>query len=265
MLLNEFLGYRLGVDIEEKYNFPVIKEVLENKDKYPAIYCYIAEGVDYDDNDEVIEKEYDFGFFDCDDIDCAGAVEGLELNKAFNRVVLRDLVDKKIKLRSVSFGVDYLMNPSIGCVQDPCLNYRAISYITIIASEKTIGMEVFNHKIIDGERFGHLSTECVTKTYYEYNEELLKEAENRFTMSTIEHFVEQRFESKDLENLETEINGQKCYQFDCYCFRVGKNFIKFYTTERGFDPLGGFRMLVADSLTKEQKQNEIVQKMGIVY
>ena len=31
MLLNEFLGFRLGVSFEEKYNFLVIKEVLENK------------------------------------------------------------------------------------------------------------------------------------------------------------------------------------------------------------------------------------------
>ena len=265
MLLNDFLGFRLGVDVEKKYNFPVIKEVLENSTKYPAIYTYISEGVDYDVNDKVIKKDYDFGFFDCDDIDCAGAVEALELNKAFNRVILRDVIKKKIKVKSMSFGVDYLMSPSISGVQDPYLNYRAISFITVTPTYKTIGMEVFNHKIIDGERYGHLSREETSKTYYEYNDEIFKDIEERIKIEAIDDYVEQSFDSKELERRETEINGQKCYSFDCYCFEIGNNYIKFYTTERGFEPLGGFRMLVVETLTDEQRENDIVKKMGLIY
>jgi len=263
MLLNEFLGFRLGLSFEKKYNFLVIKEVLENKDKYPIIYPYISEGVDYDDNDKVIKKAYDFGFFDCDDIDCAGADEALELNRAFNRVVLRDLVNKKLKVKSFSFGVDYLMNPSITGVQDPYLNYRAITYITITPSEKTIGMEIFNHNIVDGQRYGHLSSEYSGTTYYEDNRKVLEKVENEFIQNRIEDFVVQRFETNDLVNLETEIKGVKCYIHDVYCFRIGDNYLKFYTTERGFDPLGVFRMIAEQSLTDEQKKNDIPKQMGL--
>ena len=124
---------------------------------------------------------------------------------------------------------------------------------------------MFNHNIVDGQGYDHVSCEYNGITYYEYNKNILEKVEDEFDANRIDDFVEQRFESKDLENLETEINGVKCYLFDNYCFRIGKNYLKFYTTERGFDPLGVFRIIAEQSLTDEQKKNEIVKKLGIVY
>ena len=155
------------------------------------------------------------------------------------------------------------MSPSITGVQDPYLNYRAITYITITPSEKTIGMEIFNHNIVNRQRYGHLACEYSGTTYYEDNRKVLEEVESRFIPQTIEDYVIQRFETNDLVNLETEIKGVKCYIHDSYSFRIGDNYLKFYTTERGFDPLGVFRMISERSLTDEQKKNDIPKQMGL--
>ena len=83
MYLNEFLNFKLDVDLDGKYNVMVIKEILNNKDKYPRIYDIIENEVSYNDNDEYTGEDLDSGFFDCDDIDCAGYDDTMELYNAF--------------------------------------------------------------------------------------------------------------------------------------------------------------------------------------
>lgn len=91
MKLNNYLEFSLGVNFENKYNAMAVSEILNNKEKYPSIYLYIEDMVEYDDNGQIEEIRSKSCHFTCEDPEFVPRFEeAIELYKAFMRVLWKD-------------------------------------------------------------------------------------------------------------------------------------------------------------------------------
>ncbi|MBP5407510.1 MAG: hypothetical protein J6Y42_00030, partial [Bacilli bacterium] len=207
MYLNHFIGFKLEQEFEDKYNLKVIQEVLDNKDKYPRIYPYIENEVEFDDNDKLIKKKYNFEYFEADDPEgCADYLDTMELYKAFVNVLLKDIRHKNIKIKSCTFGVDFLISPSVECIINPRLNYTGTSYVTVRENSKTFVKEIYEPNIIDGELYGNISCEAQINEYYEDNEALLEKLkENLFIIYDSNDLFTPHFKNEVLQNLKVKL------------------------------------------------------------
>lgn len=261
MYLNEFLNFKLGVAFDDMYNIMVIKEVLNNKDRYPSIYQIIENEIDYNDNDEIIEKDYYSSYFDCDDEDCAGYNDTIELYSAFLNVLLKDIKDKKIRVRSVSFGVDYLRYPSVTCIINQYLNYSGMEFISLNSTNTNIYKEIFVPNLVNGEFYGHRYTEATIKTFFDDNNEVLNKIKeglnNLIGISFNDYFKDEDIKNNKVD-LGNDIYGYKC---DSYEIAIGDNLIKLYSTKRSEDKYSFIREEILKSLTSEERSLEEVARI----
>ena len=143
------------------------------------------------------------------------------------------------------------------CIINPRLNYTGTSYVTVRENSKTFVKEIYEPNIIDGELYGNISCEAQINEYYEDNEALLEKLkENLFMIYDSNDLFTPHFKNEVLKNLKVKLKDDIYgYIHDFYAFQIGKNYFKFYTTERGFDPFGMIRMPIEDALSA--KQNEL--------
>ena len=261
MLLNEFLEFKLGVVFEDKYNELAILEILNHQEKYPLIIDEIESLVNYDVNGEISNMNIESAYFQCDDLEMvAGFEEMMSLYKAFIVAFWKDNRGKKYSLKSISFALNFLRVPTIEAILYPYLSYSGLSYITITPNEKEFVKKVFVPQIIEAEHIGHESIQTSSELFYTDNKKILKSIKNRIDeISDIEDLFKARFCDEELWRHHLEIEaGVTGYAYDSFELVFDKNIIKFYATERGFDPLSLFRLPILDSLTETEKKLEVV-------
>ena len=264
MLLNEFLAFKIRAIFDDEYNFLVVKEVLDNKDEYPLIYLDIADFVDYDDNDVVIEKEYDFPTFECDDPEsCAGVSETLELNKAFVRAFFKNVKDKDFNIAKATFSAGYLRYNSIGSLINPYFNYSGCKSIVIRRDKVDVVNTVFIPRFYKGQFLGHLGEEEQVVSYYRTNNIKLNEVkEELLRLSKENELFNVKFNNELLGSNCTEIKeGIKGFPCDAFEFVISNNYIRFYATERGKDIYSNLRKIFFDALLFNQKDLDVVKEM----
>lgn len=256
MKLNEYLQTILDVSFEDKYNSLAIKEVLDNESEYPNLYPIFKElkdDLDYEGKE--ISDDYDSSYFELDDIDfVASYEEAYELNKAMTIALLNDVKNKNFKLSSIKFGVGYLKSPNKNCIFHPYLSYRGFKDI-VVYKHKT---SCFSYKVVNE----HHSNKTTNTDYFKDNEFVLRDTRDYLKrINNYHELYEQRFSSEDLLNNEVSLDGNKTYGFDYYGVSINNNYIQFFTTERGFEPLGAiFRNAIVDSLT-EEKDDPVVKEI----
>ncbi|MFA6843919.1 MAG: hypothetical protein WCR33_05930, partial [Bacilli bacterium] len=124
MELNEYLDFILGVYFESKYVTMAILEILNNKKKYPSIYLYIEDMVEYDDNGQIAEIRLKSTYFICEDPEFLPTLgEAMELYKAFMRVFWKDLQNKKHQLTNIIYAFNILRQPTLESALYPYVNY----------------------------------------------------------------------------------------------------------------------------------------------
>lgn len=256
MKLNEFLNFRLGVVFEDAYNVKAAAEVLSNKEKYPLTAEFIEEGVDY--------ETCDSGWFDCDDVEsCAGFDETMELYRAFVCAWYRDCRDRPVDLRSVSFGVIYLNCPSVEGIMNPGSNYSGRFCVQL--SPRTTGLkkEIFVPCVKEEPYLGAVSKETTLTKYPAKNAGRLKLlAEQFMQMRDGGDFFANNFTSGALKKGRTVLdNGVESYPVDCYEFDFGDSFLRFFSTERGFDVLSIIRETIIDSLSPAEKSHPVFKEV----
>lgn len=263
MLLNEFLEFTLGVVFETKYNALAVQEILSHKNKYPHIFDEISDIVVRDDHGELEEIEYDRSFFRCDDIEgVAGFDEIMELYRAFAKAFWTDIRTKKYSISSFSYGLDYLRMPRVDAVLYPELNYIGMCYIMVTVDQKDFVKEIFVPKLIDDQNLGFSEIKSTSHLFYTDNRALLKAIKDNFNrFGNIDDVFETRFTDDELFNFKREIDQDVVgYAFDSYQLTIGRNTLKFFATERGFDPLSTvLRLPIMDSLGMDEKELEVVR------
>lgn len=263
MFLNEFLNFKLDVALDEKYNVMVIKEILNNKDKYPIIYEIIENEVSYDDNDEYNGEDLDSSFFDCDDPDCAGYDDIMELYNAFLNVFFKDIRKKDFKVSMATYGIDYLRLPNVHCIINPYLNYSGIRYITMNNNKTTIGEEIFVPNIWDNEFCGHRSIDIKSKIFYDYNVDVLKKIKDSLCNIidkgdiSISSFNNEKLKENKVD-LGNDISG---YGFDSFELLIDNNMVRFYSNDRTKNNYDFIRKIVLESLSEEEKDLHIVKNI----
>lgn len=261
MLLNEFLEFKLGVVFEDKYNELAILEILNHQEKYPLIIDEIVSLINYDVNGEISNINIESAYFQCDDYEMNPSYEQtMSLYKAFVIAFWHDRKGKKYKIKSISFGLDFLRLPTTETILYPYLSYSGLSYITITPNEKEFVKKVFVSQIIEAEHIGHESIKTSSELFYKDNKKILNTIKNRIDeIGDIEDLFETRFCDEELRRQHLKIEaGVTGYAYDSFELVFDKNIIKFYATERGFDPLSLFRLPILDSLTDTEKKLEVV-------
>ena len=262
MYLNDFLNFKLGVDLDDKYNFLVVKEILDNGDKYPLIHDMVENEVSYDEYDNVINEPYDSSFFECDDPSCAGVNESIELYNAFLVVMLKDIKENDYRVKSVSCGVDYLRYPSISCIINPYLNYSGMDYIILFNQKTEVNSEIFVPNIVGKECYGHRSIESNSKQYFDDNGEVLDKIKEALTSMPSDSLIINDFKDEDLKNCRVELeNNIYGYRFDSYDIRIGNNLIKLYSTDREKDNYSFIREMILKSLRDDEINLDVVKRI----
>ena len=227
-----------------------------NKEKYPLIAEFIDESIDY--------ECYDDGWFDCDDVElCAGFDETMELYRAFVRVWYRDFRNRTIDLRSVSFGVVYLNCPSVDGIMNPCCNYSGRFSAKLSSGTTGLQKEVFVPCVKEEPYLGAASKETAVTEYAANNSGTLKRIAEQFPrMNDGGSFFTNALSSDVLKNSKTVLeNGVESYPVDCYEFEIGDIFLRFFSTERGFDAFSIIREIIIDSLSHEEKNHPIFKEI----
>lgn len=263
MILNEFLNFKLGVEFEDKYNALAVKEILSNKEKYPLIAPTVADTVQ---NEEDMGNEWDFesGFFDCDDEEyCANYDETMELYRAFVTAFAADVKDRPFTVRYASFGLDYLEQPNTHNVLDPYFHYLGMAYISVFPQRTELGQEVYYPAVPGRVALGTVSDEKHNRTFSSDNEETLKKiAEGFRRLCESSNLFANRFDNAGLSEHPLSLEcGETGYPCDCYEIRIGKNLLRFFSTERGFDALSILRFPILDALTDEQHDFDMVKRI----
>jgi hypothetical protein len=270
MIINNFLEYKLGVCFEDKYNQLAVEEIVKNEDKYPIIYDSILSLVTYDDNDNIKNINYDSSYFDCDDLElCAGYEETLELYKAFVRAFGKSIRNKNFKIDFIAFGVDYLRYPSVNSIINSYLNYYSQDFISVYEEKKIIGYVMSYFNITDDEvnPIELSSQKEVYNTFYCDNSEMFDEVKKgMIQLIDSDGFFFNRFSDVDIEKNVVKLDDNVyAYPYDSYELIIGKNHLKFFTTERGFDPLCALRHPILDSISEEEAKLEAIQRIKSIY
>jgi len=261
MPLNEFLNIKLDVKFEDKYNALATTEILEHPEKYPLIYPFISDMKEYCEDIEA-ENCFDCSLFQLDDPDTnAGYGETMELYSAFLRAFATEMQNDPIECEYASLGLDYLWRPNTHGILDPYVNYIARYEVGVDKNCTYISSRMKYPDAPEYEYLASASTEIYSRTY---------NADNIKTMNILGKTVAElfrndmlfanRFDSDGLsENCQTLKSGSVGYPFDMYTFIFGKNTIRLFSTERGFDALSIVRFPIFDSLTDEQRKSGVVR------
>lgn len=256
MVLNEFIYNRLGTKFENKYNALAIKEILKNEEKYQHIYEIVENEVRKSNIDE--KANCDWGYFDYDpDIDlqggysnyCANYDETFELYQAFVRAFCKDIRNKNYKITCFTYSICYLKEANIDLLLDqpqdmPC-SFYSISYIALSTYLKTFSKQLTYP-------YSEKDTTYTSKCGYASILSKIKESFN--SIIDCDDFFTQRFDLQDSKKHSIELDDNLYgYPVDKYEIKIGKNNLIFYTTERGFTPLGTLLNHVLDSLTEKEK------------
>jgi len=263
MELNEYLDFILGVYFESKYVTMAILEILNNKKKYPSIYLYIEDMVEYDDNGQIAEIRLKSTYFICEDPEFLPTLgEAMELYKAFMRVFWKDLQNKKHQLTNIIYAFNILRQPTLESALYPYVNYSGCYYINLTKNETEFTKTIYVPEIIDGEYWGRKGEKNNTEICSSDNSEVFKKIEEVFNMpEIIEDLFIPRFCDEELKTRKWDHrNGLTGYGFISIEFLMGNNVIKFFATERGYDPLSAiFRLPIIDSLSEEEKEIEVTE------
>ncbi|MBQ0092800.1 MAG: hypothetical protein KBS45_05690 [Clostridiales bacterium] len=263
MILNDFLQIKLGVEFEDKYNALAVKEILTNREKYPLIAPTVADMVQ---DEEDIGNGWDFEscFFDCDDEEyCANYDETMELYRAFVTAFAADVKDRPFAVKYASFGLDYLEQPNTHNVLDPHFHYLGMAYVSVFPKRTELGQE-FCYPAVPGKvALGTVSNAQSNRTFASDNEEALKKVAKGFReLCESGNLFSNRFDNAGLSEHPVKLDcGETGYPCDCYEIRIGKNLLRFFSTERGFDALSVLRFPILADLTEEQRENDVVKRI----
>ena len=153
MKLNNYLEFTLGVNFENKYIAMAVSEILNNKEKYPSIYLYIEDMVEYDDNGQIAEIRLKSTYFICEDPEFLPTLgEAMELYKAFMRVFWKDLQNKKHQLTNIIYAFNILRQPTLESALYPYVITQLLLYNLTKNENKFRKLYMF--RIIDGEYWG---------------------------------------------------------------------------------------------------------------
>ncbi len=262
MKLNDFLSFQLGVSFEDKYNELAAREILENEGEYPRAFPIIKDAVE-DSRYWGKARNYESVYFNRNMPGCTSYRDTMELYKAFLVAFEKDIQDKPVNCDYAGFGLDYLWFPDEQCSLSPYQNYGETYSIDIYQNTIDINSSYKYPISLDNVCRGNESVEVNNRSYPSANYVLLKQIGESFKeLYSDGRMFFNRFDSAGLKENPLILKcGLMGYPHDMYTIKLGKNTIRLFSTERGFDPFSIFRFPILESLSAEQRQHPTVRRI----
>ena len=262
MMLNEFICSRIGATFEDLYNSLAIKEILNNKEKYPSIYEMISKEVNSSNILDKAKGNWPYFDYDSDEdepTNCpkANYQETIELYFAFVRAFCKNIRKKSYTIKSFLWGTDYFNEPNVSVIIDYDL-YRYKSKNFFIMNIKKVLQKEYNYpEDVNNLSLGRLYNKSNLYTFYNNFDSILTNLKEVFnSLIDSDELISQNFDKGSYKSIKVKLDdGLEGYPYDSCEITIGKNNLIF-PLERSNSPFEKLIQPVISTLSDKEKEVE---------